>query len=138
VVGEVRGGEAFDMLQALNTGHDGSLTTVHANAPTEALARLETLVLLGGVALPLAAVRSQLAASIDAIVQVARGANGHRQVIAVAEVGNATESHSPAVRSLLIRDGDELVGVEAPARPPRRAGVDLGEVWSRCTPSPSR
>jgi pilus assembly protein CpaF len=138
VVGEVRGGEAFDMLQALNTGHDGSLTTVHANAPTEALARLETLVLLGGVALPLAAVRTQLAASIDVIVQLARGANGRRQVTEVSEVGDAEESRPLAARSLLVRDGADVVRIDAPTRAARRAGVDLEEAWSRCTPSRSR
>ena len=74
IVGEVRGGEALDMLQALNTGHDGSLSTVHANGPAEALARLETLALFGGVALPLPAIRAQLAAAVDAIVHVARRA----------------------------------------------------------------
>jgi pilus assembly protein CpaF len=72
VVGEVRGGEALDMLQACNTGHDGSLSTVHANSAADAIARLETLTLFAGVALPLAAVRSQIAAAVDAIVQVAR------------------------------------------------------------------
>ena len=72
VVGEVRGGEALDMLQALNTGHDGSLSTVHANGAADALARLETLALLADSGLPLAAVRAQIAASVDAVVFVAR------------------------------------------------------------------
>ena len=76
VVGEVRGGEALDMLQALNTGHDGSMSTIHANGPVDALARLETLVLLADSGLPLAAVRAQVAASIDAVVFVARGHGG--------------------------------------------------------------
>ncbi len=65
VVGEVRGGEALDMLQALNTGHDGSLSTVHANGPVDVLPRLETLVLMAGAGLPLVAVRSQIGAAID-------------------------------------------------------------------------
>ena len=86
VVGEVRGGEALDMLQALNTGHDGSLSTMHANGPADALARLETLVLLADVGLPLAAVRAQVASSIDAVVFVARGRGGVRRVEAIAEV----------------------------------------------------
>src|SRR5262249_32917968 len=76
IVGEVRGGEALDMLQACNTGHDGSLSTVHANSPADALARLETLVLYAGIALPLAAVRAQLASAIDGVVQVARAPGG--------------------------------------------------------------
>ncbi len=137
VVGEVRGGEAFDMLQALNTGHDGSLSTVHANSPGDALARLETLVLLGGVALPLAAVRAQLAAAIDAIVQVARGANGRREIVEVAEVGRPRGARALTVRPLLARRGGALVPMEAPARVPRRAGHDVEGAWWRCTPSQS-
>ena len=138
VVGEVRGGEAFDMLQALNTGHDGSLSTVHANSPADALARLETLVLLGGVALPLAAVRGQLAAAIDAVVQVARRANGAREIVDVAEVGPARGSRAVAVRSLLVRESDALVTGEPPVRPPRRAGYELEEAWWACTSSAAR
>jgi len=138
VVGEVRGGEAFDMLQALNTGHDGSLSTVHANSPADALARLETLVLLGGVALPLAAVRGQLAAAIDAIVQVARRASGRREIVDVAEVGPAQGSRTVAVRLLLAWEGDALAAVEAPTRPARRAGHELEKAWWACTPSAAR
>jgi pilus assembly protein CpaF len=86
VVGEVRGAEALDMLQAMNTGHDGSLSTCHANSPADALRRLETMVLTGNVALPLPAVRDQLASAIDLVVQVARDERGSRRVVAVAEV----------------------------------------------------
>ena len=86
VVGEVRGGEALDMLQALNTGHDGSLSTVHANGPADALPRLETLVLLAGAGLPLAAVRSQIGAAIDAVVHVTRSTAGARRVEAIGEL----------------------------------------------------
>jgi pilus assembly protein CpaF len=86
IVGEVRGAEALDMLQAMNTGHEGSLSTCHANSPADALRRLETMVLTGNVALPLAAVREQLTAAIDLVVQVARTADGARRVVAVAEV----------------------------------------------------
>jgi pilus assembly protein CpaF len=135
VVGEVRGGEAFDMLQALNTGHDGSVTTVHANSPVDALSRLETLVLLGGVALPLVAVRAQIAAAVDAIVQVARGAHGQREVVEVAEVGPAGTAPALGVRALLARVGNVLVPVQPPTRPARRRGFDLEEAWSQCTPS---
>ena len=85
VVGEVRSGEAIDMLQAMNTGHDGSLSTCHANSPADAVRRLETLVLMGDVALPLAAVREQLRAAVDLIVHVARRSDGTRRVVAVAE-----------------------------------------------------
>jgi len=138
VVGEVRGGEAFDMLQALNTGHDGSLSTVHANSPADALARLETLVLLGGVALPLAAVRGQLAAAIDAVVQVARRANGARDIVEVAEVGPARSGRAVTVRPLLVRERDAFVTVGPPTRPARRVGYELEEAWWACTPSAGR
>ena len=86
VVGEVRGAEALDMLQALNTGHDGSLTTVHANSPTDALRRLETLALMAGVGLPHAAVRDQVASALDLVVHQARLADGSRAVESVTEV----------------------------------------------------
>src|SRR5262249_58236446 len=83
VVGEVRGGEALDMLQALNTGHDGSLSTVHANGAADVLPRLETLVLMAGAGLPLVAVRSQIGAAIDAVVQVTPPPPGARRVDAI-------------------------------------------------------
>jgi pilus assembly protein CpaF len=86
VVGECRGGEALDMLQAMNTGHDGSLTTTHANSPGEAIARIETLVLMGGVDLPSRAIREQIAASINLVVQQTRYADGGRRISAVSEV----------------------------------------------------
>jgi len=86
VVGEVRGGEALDMLQAMNTGHDGSLTTVHSNSPRDAIARLETLVLMAGMDLPLKVVRQQIASAVDLIVQQTRLKDGSRKVTAVTEV----------------------------------------------------
>jgi pilus assembly protein CpaF len=86
VVGEVRGGEALDMLQAMNTGHEGSLTTVHANSPRDALRRLETLALLSGVELPLRVVREQIASAVDLVIQQARLRDGSRRVVSVAEV----------------------------------------------------
>jgi len=86
VVGEVRGGEALDMLQAMNTGHDGSLTTIHSNSPRDALARLETLVLMAGMDLPLKVVRQQIASAVDLIVQQTRLKDGTRKVTAVTEV----------------------------------------------------
>jgi len=86
VVGEVRGGEALDMLQAMNTGHDGSLTTVHANSPRDALARLETLVLMAGMDIPLKVVRQQIASAVDLIVQQSRLSDGSRKVTSVTEV----------------------------------------------------
>ena len=86
VVGEVRGPEALDMLMALNTGHDGSLTTVHANSPEEALRRIEVLALMAGVGLPHAAVRAQIADAFDLVVHQARMPDGERRVTSVAEV----------------------------------------------------
>ena len=80
VVGEVRGPEALDMLQAMNTGHDGSLTTVHASSPTDALRRIETMVLMAGLELPHVAAREQVNAAVDVVVQLAREADGHRLV----------------------------------------------------------
>ncbi len=86
VVGEVRGGEALDMLQAMNTGHDGSLTTAHANSPRDALARLETMVLMAGMELPIKAIREQIAAAVDLIVQQSRLKDGSRKITSIAEV----------------------------------------------------
>ncbi len=86
IVGECRGGEALDMLQAMNTGHDGSLTTLHANSPRDALSRLETMVLMAGMELPLKVIRQQVASAVDLIVHQSRLKNGPRKITAVAEV----------------------------------------------------
>ena len=124
LVGEVRGGEALDMLQALNTGHDGSMSTIHANGPTDALARLETLVLLADSGLPLPAVRAQVASSVDAVVFVARGRSGERQVDAVAEVDRR---HRDGARPLFTRRGATLVPVAPVTRPARRHDMASSE-----------
>ena len=86
VVGECRGGEALDMLQAMNTGHDGSLTTIHANSARDALARLETLVLMAGFDLPLRAIREQVASAIQIVVQINRERDGSRKLVSVSEI----------------------------------------------------
>ncbi len=86
VVGEVRGGEALDMLQAMNTGHDGSLSTVHANSPRDVLSRLETMVLMAGVNLPVRAIREQISSAINLIVHMSRLKDGTRKILKVAEV----------------------------------------------------
>ena len=86
IVGEVRDGAALDMLQAMNTGHDGSLTTVHANSPRDSLSRLETMVLMAGVELPVRAIREQVASAIDLIVQQSRLKDGSRRIVAITEV----------------------------------------------------
>ncbi|HZQ28106.1 MAG TPA: CpaF family protein [Acidimicrobiales bacterium] len=111
LVGEARGPEAFDLLQAMNTGHDGSLSTCHANSPPDALRRLETMVLMAKVALPLVAVRQQIGAALDLVVQVARRSDGTRRVVQVAEV----TADPPAVR--VLADADTVLA--APERPPR-------------------
>jgi pilus assembly protein CpaF len=92
VVGECRGGEALDMLQAMNTGHDGSLTTIHANTPRDALSRLETLVLMAGVELPSRAIREQIASAIDIVVQAARLPDGSRKITHITEVTGMGEN----------------------------------------------
>jgi pilus assembly protein CpaF len=86
VVGEVRGTEALDMLQAMNTGHDGSLCTVHANTPRDALARLETMVLMTGYDLPLRAIREQIASALDLVIQIERMNDGTRRIVAITEI----------------------------------------------------
>ncbi|MFZ0168903.1 MAG: CpaF family protein [Candidatus Dormiibacterota bacterium] len=86
VVGECRGGEALDMLQAMNTGHDGSLTTVHANSPSDALTRLETMTLMAGTDLPSRAIREQIASAINIVIQQARLRDGTRRIVAISEV----------------------------------------------------
>jgi pilus assembly protein CpaF len=86
IIGECRGGEALDMLQAMNTGHDGSLTTIHANSPRDALSRLETLVLMAGMDLPLKIVRQQISSAVDVIVQMSRLRDGTRKITAITEV----------------------------------------------------
>jgi pilus assembly protein CpaF len=86
VVGECRGGEALDMLQAMNTGHDGSLTTIHANTPRDCLMRLENLVGMAGINLPTKAVRTQIASAVDLIIQVSRMRDGIRRIQYVTEV----------------------------------------------------
>jgi pilus assembly protein CpaF len=82
----VRGGEALDMLQALNTGHDGAMSTVHANSPRDALSRLETLVLMAGLDLPVRAIRQQISGAINVIVHVGRLADGSRRVMSIGEL----------------------------------------------------
>jgi pilus assembly protein CpaF len=86
IVGEVRGAEAFDMLQAMNTGHDGSLTTVHANSPRDALSRIENMVLMAGFELPIQAIREQMGSAFDVIVQLSRLSDGTRRIVNFSEI----------------------------------------------------
>ena len=100
VVGECRGGEALDMLQAMNTGHDGSLTTIHANTPRDTVARLETLCLMAGMEIPLSAIRAQIASAVSIIVQTARLSDGSRKTIEIAEVTGLDEKGDAKLRTL--------------------------------------
>ena len=121
VVGEVRGAEALDMLQAMNTGHDGSLSTVHANSPRDALSRLETLVLMAGMDLPLRAIREQIASAIDVVVHLARLRDGTRRVIGLTEV-HGMEGQTITMQDIFAFDYG--------------AGVDLnGRVLGRTVPT---
>jgi pilus assembly protein CpaF len=86
ILGEVRGEEALDMLQAMNTGHDGSITTIHANNPRDAIARIETMAMMGSVSLPEKAIRAQIASAVDLIVQVSRMSDGTRRVTHISEI----------------------------------------------------
>ena len=119
VIGEVRGAEALDLLQALNTGHEGSLSTVHANSPVDALRRLSTLALFANAGLPHDAVCQQLRAAVDVVVQVARAAGGTREIVSVVEVGPDREDDF-TVHPLLERRQGELRVCGHRLRPPRR------------------
>jgi pilus assembly protein CpaF len=86
IVGEVRGAEALDMLQAMNTGHDGSMTTIHANTPRDALSRLEQMIMMTGVQFPLHSMRAQLASAINVVIQLERMADGKRRMVSLQEI----------------------------------------------------
>jgi pilus assembly protein CpaF len=116
IVGEVRREEALDMLQAMNTGHDGSLTTAHANDPADVVSRLETMVLQAGVTYPLRAIRQQIQSAIHMLVHVSRGPDGTRRIETVAELGALDARDNVPVRLLFARDDD---GVLRYLRPPR-------------------
>jgi pilus assembly protein CpaF len=103
VVGEVRDGAALDMLQAMNTGHDGSLTTVHANTPRDSVARLETMVLMAGMDLPIRAIREQVSSAVDLIIQVARLKDGSRRITHVTEI-NGMEGDVVTMQDLFVFD----------------------------------
>jgi pilus assembly protein CpaF len=115
IVGEVRGEEALDMLQAMNTGHDGSLTTIHANTPRDALARLETMVAMASLNIPDSAIRRQIASAIDVVVQVTRLSDGTRKVVTLAEITGmegevVTMQDIFVFRKRGIRENGEVIG----------------------------
>jgi pilus assembly protein CpaF len=136
VVGECRGGEALDMLQAMNTGHAGSITTVHANTARDALARLETMVLMAGFDLPVRAIREQIASAINIIVQLERASDGVRRIISVEEL-QGLEGDVILLQQLfryvprISSDGRQVGEVEAAGLRPKsldalvHSGVDL-------------
>lgn len=127
VVGEARGGEALDMLQAMNTGHEGSLSTCHANSPEDALRRLETMALMANVDLPLDAVREQLRSAVDLVVHLARRPDGRRMVAQVSEVVADPSVGTTAARTRTLADG--AVVSELPQRPVRAPG---GSAFDPC------
>jgi pilus assembly protein CpaF len=86
IIGEVRGGEAFDMIQAMNTGHDGSMSSIHANTPRDAISRMESMIMMANMGLPSAAVRQQIVSAIDILVQIERMRDGVRRIVQIAEV----------------------------------------------------
>lgn len=135
VIGEIRGGEALDLLQALNTGHAGSMSTIHANTPLDCLRRIETCALLSGIDVPLSALRSQVASAIDAVVHTARLSDGSRKVISIAEVlplsggeyrvqelirwktdsiapGGTVEGHFESINQPTFADQAKILGIE--------------------------
>src|ERR1700723_638854 len=115
IVGEVRGEEALDMLQAMNTGHDGSLTTIHANAPRDALSRLETMVAMSNLSIPDSAIRRQISSAVDLVVQVSRLSDGTRKVICISEITGmegevVTMQDIFVFRKRGIRENGEVIG----------------------------
>ena len=115
IVGEVRGAETLDMLQAMNTGHEGSLSTCHANSPDDAISRLETMVLLDGGAVPLPAVRDQITAAVDLVVHVARRPRGGRRITSVAEIDRAGDRDGGRPRLHPVADEHRLLCLPAVA-----------------------
>ena len=139
IVGEVRGAETFDMLQAMNTGHDGSMTTVHANTARDALSRIEQMVSMLGLDLPLSAIRSQIASGIHVIVQLNRLADGNRKVMSVSEI-TGMEGDTITMQDIFVfkkegkgENGEVLGKFMATGMRPKcaeqllAAGVDLGQ-----------
>jgi pilus assembly protein CpaF len=119
IVGEVRGGESLDMLQAMNTGHDGSLTTIHANSARDALHRLEMLVLMAGVELPMKAIREQIAGGFDLLVHIARLVDGSRRVTQITEI-SGLEGDVVTLQDLFVARAPEVRGYGTPLLEPLR------------------
>ena len=129
IVGEVRGPEAFDLLQAMNTGHDGSMGTLHANSPREALSRIESMITMGGYALPTKTIREMITSSVDVIIQAARLRDGSRRITHITEVvghGRRRRHHPGPVRLRHPRRGRagqaDRAGIARPASAGRASG----------------
>jgi pilus assembly protein CpaF len=130
IVGEVRGPEAFDLLQAMNTGHDGSMGTLHANSPREALSRLESMITMGGFSLPSRTIREIIVGSLDIVVQAARLRDGSRRIMAISEV-MGLEGDTIITQDLLVY---EIQGEDAQGRivgRHRSTGVGRPRFWER-------
>jgi pilus assembly protein CpaF len=130
IVGEVRGPEAFDLLQAMNTGHDGSMGTLHANSPREALSRLESMITMAGFALPSKTIREMIVASIDVIVQTQRLRDGSRRVTHITEI-LGMEGDVPITQDLFIYEmlGDDQSGKIVGQH--RSTGIGRPRFWDR-------
>jgi len=121
IIGEIRGGEALDLLQAMNTGHGGTMVTIHANSPLDALSRLETLSLFSGIELPLSAIRAQIASAIDVVIQTTRFHDGSRKIFKISEVLGLDENGNSRVSDIFsfnqtgIGEDGKIIGEIAPA-----------------------
>jgi pilus assembly protein CpaF len=130
IVGEVRGPEAFDLLQAMNTGHDGSMGTLHANSPREALSRLESMITMGGYALPMKTIRDMITSSVDVIIQAARLRDGSRRITQVTE-GIGMEGDVAITQDLFVY---EILGEDAQGKLKgrhRSTGIGRPRFWDR-------
>jgi pilus assembly protein CpaF len=137
IIGECRGLEALDMLQAMNTGHDGSLTTIHANDARDALSRLEMMVTMAGFAMPLSVVRGYIGSAVQMVVHLARLKGGARKITRIAEIGRGKSGKGYRVRDLFVfrqtgvRNGQAVGSFHATGKVPRAlerihlAGIDL-------------
>jgi pilus assembly protein CpaF len=130
IVGEVRGPEAFDLLQAMNTGHDGSMGTLHANSPREALARLESIITMGGFALPIRTIREMVVSSVDIIIQAMRMRDGSRRITHITEV-MGMEGDVVITQDLMLYDvvGEDENGKMIGRH--RSTGIGRPRMWER-------
>ena len=141
ILGECRGEEAFDMLQAMNTGHEGSMATVHANTPRDAISRLEQMIGMAGLPMTVASIRGQIAAAIRVIVQLSRLSDGKRRVMSIAEITGSRRRHHPDAGGLQVRahrHRRRTAPCRAISRPPAcaRASSAISSPWGSRSPAP--